>query len=64
MTATMSTNSETHFVVKILSYNILAQNLLEMHKYLYSEHDKAALIWEKRMILVQEEIMKAEANVG
>ncbi|XP_043285077.1 protein angel-like isoform X2 [Venturia canescens] len=62
-TGTTSTNLETHFVIKILSYNILAQNLLEMHKYLYMEHDKTALVWEKRMILVQEEILKAEANV-
>ncbi|XKL61512.1 hypothetical protein PGB90_008569 [Kerria lacca] len=33
--------------VKVVSYNILAQSLLELHPELYSKHDKRYLCWER-----------------
>ncbi|XP_055535598.1 protein angel [Wyeomyia smithii] len=32
----------------LMSYNILAQDLLEMHPYLYNQHDSVALAWAHR----------------
>ncbi|XP_008554723.1 protein angel homolog 2 isoform X1 [Microplitis demolitor] len=56
-------NTETDFSFKILSYNILAQNLLESHYYLYKSHNKNALDWGIRKLLVQKEIIESEASV-
>ncbi|XP_012539183.1 protein angel isoform X2 [Monomorium pharaonis] len=59
-----STNSmEDFFILKLLSFNILAQNLLEDHSYLYMDHNKKALNWKTRKPLVTQEILEAEANV-
>ncbi|XP_074111947.1 protein angel isoform X1 [Cotesia typhae] len=58
-----SINSETEFSFKILSFNILAQNLLESHNYLYENHHEVALKWDVRKLLVQKEILESEANV-
>lgn len=54
---------ENVFTLRLLSFNILAQNLLESHSYLYQDHDPAALSWEIRKPLVLQEILEAEANV-
>uniref|UniRef100_A0A1B6F7X5 Endonuclease/exonuclease/phosphatase domain-containing protein n=1 Tax=Cuerna arida TaxID=1464854 RepID=A0A1B6F7X5_9HEMI len=41
---------------KVMSYNVLAQNLLEQHMYLYKNHDRRALSWAKRWDLLYNEI--------
>lgn len=58
-----SNNTEDFFILKLLSFNILAQNLLEDHSYLYMGHNKKALKWKTRKLLVIEEIFEAKANV-
>ncbi|KYN50202.1 PREDICTED: protein angel [Cyphomyrmex costatus] len=58
-----SNNMEDFFILKLLSFNILAQNLLEDHSYLYMDHNKKALNWKTRKSLVIQEIFEAEANV-
>ncbi|XP_011867109.1 PREDICTED: protein angel isoform X2 [Vollenhovia emeryi] len=58
-----SNNMEDYFILKLLSFNILAQNLLEDHSYLYMDHNKKALNWKTRKPLVIQEIFEAEANV-
>lgn len=58
-----SNNMEDYFLLKLLSFNILAQNLLEDHSYLYMDHNKKALNWKTRKSLVIQEIFEAEANV-
>lgn len=54
---------EDYFLLKLLSFNILAQNLLEDHSYLYMDHNKKALKWKTRKPLVIQEIFEAKANV-
>ncbi|KAK0163207.1 hypothetical protein PV327_006913 [Microctonus hyperodae] len=56
-------NVDTDFILRILSYNILAQNLLETHSYIYKHHNFDALDWNIRKVLVQQEIIEAGANV-
>lgn len=51
------------FVFRILSFNILAQNLLEAHPYLYMQHDREALSWDIRKPLLLQEILQAQADV-
>ncbi|XP_033209889.1 protein angel-like isoform X2 [Belonocnema kinseyi] len=51
------------FVLRLMSFNILAQSLLESHPYLYKEHDKEALHWKVRKYLITQEILQVEANV-
>lgn len=58
-----NSNAENYFTLRLLSFNILAQNLLETHSYLYKNHDPAALSWMTRKPLVLQEIFEAEANV-
>lgn len=58
-----SNNMEDSFILKLLSFNILAQNLLEDHSYLYMDHNRKALNWKARKSLVIQEILEAEANV-
>ncbi|XP_070157664.1 protein angel [Polyergus mexicanus] len=56
-------NTEDSFILRLLSFNILAQNLLEDHSYLYQDHNKKALNWKIRKTLVIQEIREADANV-
>ncbi|XP_012222007.1 protein angel isoform X2 [Linepithema humile] len=56
-------NAEDLFLMRVLSFNILAQNLLEDHSYLYMNHNKKTLMWKIRKPLVIQEIIEAEANV-
>lgn len=58
-----SNDVEDFFILKLLSFNILAQNLLEDHSYLYMDHNKKALNWKTRKPLVIQEILETEANV-
>ncbi|XP_043466166.1 protein angel isoform X1 [Leptopilina heterotoma] len=51
------------FVLRLMSFNILAQSLLELHPYLYKYHDIAALPWKVRKPIITQEILQAEANV-
>ncbi|XP_054261476.1 uncharacterized protein LOC128985707 isoform X2 [Macrosteles quadrilineatus] len=46
----------TSFTFKVMSYNVLAQTLLEGHMYLYKNHDRRALGWARRWGLIYEEI--------
>ncbi|XP_072762720.1 protein angel [Anoplolepis gracilipes] len=59
----LTSNIEDSFILKLLSFNILAQNLLEDHSYLYQDHNKKALSWKIRKPLVIQEIREADANV-
>lgn len=52
------------FVLRLMSFNILAQSLLELHPYLYKYHDIAALPWKVRKPIITQEILQAEANVS
>ncbi|XP_008210018.1 protein angel isoform X1 [Nasonia vitripennis] len=56
-------NPEESFTFKLLSFNILAQDLLETHAYLYRDHNRQALPWEKRKPLLVQEILESEAHV-
>jgi mRNA deadenylase 3'-5' endonuclease subunit Ccr4 len=40
--------SKPGFVFTVLNYNILSQQLLEMHSYLYPVHSAQALRWNQR----------------
>ena len=62
--STNHVNSDDSFILKILSFNILAQNLLESNMYLYKNHDKKYLPWENRKPLIIEEILEADAHVN
>lgn len=48
----------------IMSYNVLAQKLLEDHKYLYRKHDTRSLAWEFRSKVLLKEIKEANADVS
>ncbi|KAJ8670732.1 hypothetical protein QAD02_001991 [Eretmocerus hayati] len=56
-------NQEQPFEFRILSFNILAQDLLDTHSYLYAGHNKSQLSWEKRKPLIVQEILESEAHV-
>lgn len=55
---------EDIFDLRILSFNILAQDLLETYPYLYINHDRKTLAWEKRKPLIIEEILESQAHVS
>ena len=59
----VASNSEESFILRLLSFNILAQYLLETYPFLYKEHDKWALYWNIRRQLLLQEIIEAQANV-
>lgn len=56
--------SSDAFKLRLLSFNILAQALLESYPMLYKYHDNASLPWEIRKPLILEEIEKSEADVS
>ncbi|XP_076654933.1 protein angel isoform X2 [Halictus rubicundus] len=56
-------SSEEYFILRLLSFNILAQCLLETYPFLYKTHDKRALSWKIRRQLLLQEILGAQANV-
>lgn len=47
----------------IMSYNVLAQRLLEDHIYLYRKHDPEALSWENRSKTLLAEIQEADPDI-
>lgn len=47
----------------LLSYNILAQNLLEAHPYLYRNHDDRALPWNHRNYRLIQEILNINPQI-
>lgn len=49
-------HSDQKFV--LMSYNILAQTLLEQHSYLYTEHVSQFLEWTHRLQCIQMEILQ------
>lgn len=49
--------------LRLLSYNVLAQDLLESHRYLYSQCKEEHLIWETRWKRILEEITSAAPDV-
>lgn len=59
----LTSNVDDSFILRLLSFNILAQNLLEDHSYLYQDHNKKALSWKIRKPLLIQEIREADANV-
>lgn len=59
----MASNSEEYFILRLLSFNILAQCLLDTYPFLYKTHDKRALSWKIRRQLLLREILGAQANV-
>ena len=59
----LTSNSEEFFVLRVLSFNILAQYLLETYPFLYKEHDKRALSWNIRRQLLLQEILGTKANI-
>lgn len=50
-------------VFKIMNYNVLAQDLLTEHSYLYKRHTPAALLWERRWKNLYKEITEHDADV-
>ncbi|XP_011257777.2 protein angel [Camponotus floridanus] len=59
----LADNMDDSFILRLLSFNILAQNLLEDHSYLYQDHNKKALSWKIRKPLLIQEIREADANI-
>lgn len=59
----LTSNSEEYVVLRVLSFNILAQYLLETYPFLYKEHDKRALSWNIRRQLLLQEILGTQANI-
>jgi len=47
----------------VLSYNVLAQHLLEEHSYLYKNTDPEALEWERRSRRILREVKDSKADV-
>lgn len=47
----------------VLSYNVLAQHLLEEHTYLYRRADPEALVWEKRGERILREVKDTGADI-
>lgn len=60
----MDDSNNPGFFFTVMSYNVLAQNLLQEHQYLYHEHDKKALTWEMRWTNLLHEINKHAPEVG
>ncbi|XP_034251336.1 protein angel homolog 2 isoform X2 [Thrips palmi] len=54
---------QDHNSFTVMSYNVLAQQLLEDHKYLYSKHDDRALTWEHRSRILLMEIEERNADI-
>lgn len=56
-------SSQDSFVLRMVSFNILAQSLLERYRYLYRRHNESALPWERRRQLILREIIDAQADI-
>ncbi|CAH1102345.1 unnamed protein product [Psylliodes chrysocephalus] len=51
------------FIFTLMSYNVLAQDLLEQHPYLYRNHDEASLAWPIRWKNLFKEISKMKPDI-
>lgn len=56
-------NQNGEFIFKLMSYNILAQELLSTHKYLYHDHDQTALNWAHRYKRLLAEISSTSPDI-
>ncbi|KAF5286054.1 hypothetical protein FQA39_LY16458 [Lamprigera yunnana] len=50
-------------IFKLMSYNVLAQELLEQHSYLYKYHNPNALEWEQRWFTLLNELKYHNADI-
>lgn len=48
----------------LMTYNVLAQLLLNNHMYLYKQHDHRALFWEQRKLALMREFKEHNADVS
>lgn len=53
----------TTLTFKVMSYNVLAQSMLENHMYLYKDHDRKDLSWMRRWNLLIKEIKQDSPDV-
>lgn len=51
-------SSKAGFIFTLMSYNVLAQDLLEKHPHLYRKHNPVTLEWETRWYNLLNEIKK------
>lgn len=50
-------------IFKLVSYNILSQDLLNIHSRLYTEHNPNALTWEHRLNCLKQEIKMLQPHI-
>lgn len=55
--------SKPGFIFTIFNYNILSQQLLESHSYLYQDSPRAALKWNNRLYNIVGEIFKTNPSI-
>lgn len=58
-----SSREQTGFQFSVLSYNLLSQKLLDQHSYLYHDHQRHALNWDKRLNNLMNEIHSANPEI-
>jgi hypothetical protein len=51
------------FIFTVLNYNILSQQLLECHNYLYANNDHSSLKWNNRLYNIVGEIFKVNPSI-
>ena len=56
-------DSPNHLIFTVMSYNVLSQDLLQSHQYLYFKHKASALKWKRRSRILYSEIQEANADV-
>jgi protein angel len=56
-------DSPYHLIFTVMSYNVLSQDLLQSHRYLYFKHKASALKWKRRSHILYAEIQQANADV-
>lgn len=56
-------DSPYHLIFTVMSYNVLSQDLLESHRYLYHKHKARALKWKHRSHILYSEIQEANADI-
>ncbi|XP_053678031.1 protein angel [Anopheles nili] len=61
--SSQSNDQPYHFEFILMSYNILAQDLLEGHAQLYTEHDPRALPWNQRYGRLMAEINTIQPDI-
>ncbi|KAG5870482.1 hypothetical protein JTB14_001676 [Gonioctena quinquepunctata] len=56
-------SNKPSFIFTLMSYNVLAQDLLEQHPYLYRDHNTEYLMWETRWNNLIKEISKFSPDI-